>query len=118
MDKPTPRIDGSMLASFPNRTVRLVGRVESFKPGNTVSLYVPSIDNPSTERFDVTYSPDIKFQQGTWFEIIARVTEDLMVRAIDLYKIEQENVSEKALAGFIKFQHAVPELFYTGEDWL
>lgn len=108
-DHSTPRIDGSLLEQYTNRTVRVIGKVEEIQ-GSDLKLYTPS-DTSNNLTITVTTTPDLEFQQGLWYEIIGRVMDNLSLRAIDIQNFG-ENISEKAVAGLVKYSHKTPEIFY------
>ncbi|KAH3670269.1 hypothetical protein WICMUC_004922 [Wickerhamomyces mucosus] len=108
-DHLTPRVDGTLLQNFRNQTVRIVGRVDGLND-TQVTFYTPSYNADSTT-IQLTYSPDLSFEKGYWYEIIGRVSDELSVRAIDV-NFFGDNINEKAIAGLVHFAHrAAPELY-------
>ncbi|CCH46935.1 Replication protein A 14 kDa subunit [Wickerhamomyces ciferrii] len=105
----TPRIDGSLLEQYKNRTVRVIGKVEQID-GSNLKLYTPS-DNSNNLSITVSTTPDLEFQQGIWYEIIGRVLDNLTLRAIDIQNFG-ENINEKAVAGLVKYSNKSSEIFY------
>lgn len=116
MDKPTPRVDQSLSHQFNGQTVRVVGRVDGINQSeNRIKFYSPSPNNENV--MDLSYSQDLDFKQGHWYECVARVMGTSEVRAIDNTDIG-ENINEKALAGLIKHIHkSAPALFFDQSDY-
>lgn len=108
-DHSTPRIDGSLLEQYTNRTVRVIGKVEDIQ-GSNLRLYTPS-DNQKDLTITVSTTPDLNFEKGYWYEIIGRVMDNLSLRAIDIQNFG-ENINEKAVAGLVKYSHKASVIFY------
>lgn len=105
----TPRVDGSNLESYANRTVRIIGRVEEV--GNEVVFYTPSLAS-SNLKINLIPSNDLEdFEKGIWYEIIGRVSEDLKVRVIDI-KNFGDNIDENSVAGLVKYSQKASEIFH------
>jgi len=110
-DHSTPRIDGSLLEEYKNRTVRIIGKIESINlNNNTLKLYTPS-ENKKNLIINVTTTPDLEFEQGKWFEIIGRVMDDLSLRAIDIQNFGND-INEKAISGLVKFAQKYSIIFH------
>lgn len=114
-DHVTPRIDATLLQNFTSQTVRIIGRVDAQAGGNTLTFYVPSYQSTNLT-IQLSYSPDLQFQLGKWYEVIGRVSDDLSVRCVDSRELTFPNgVNEAAIAGMVHFSNKLAKPLYGTE---
>ncbi|KAH3685387.1 hypothetical protein WICPIJ_003625 [Wickerhamomyces pijperi] len=120
-DNVTPRVDATLLQNFVNSTVRIIGRVDSqvgSNANNILTFYVPSYKSTNLT-IQLSYTQDLQFQLGQWYEIIGRVNSDLSVRCVDSREFktpEGKQVNETAIAGLVHFSNKVARDIYGVEN--
>ncbi|ORX95555.1 replication factor A protein 3 [Basidiobolus meristosporus CBS 931.73] len=75
MDKPTPRINSSMLGQHTNKTVRIVGKVMQLQEGSAL------IESSDHGQISVSLNPGTTFSTP-YVEIIGIVQQDLSVQEL------------------------------------
>ncbi|KAK9703696.1 hypothetical protein K7432_010587 [Basidiobolus ranarum] len=75
MDKPTPRINSSMLSQYINTTVRIVGKVMQLQEPNAL------IESSDHGQISVSLNPGTTFT-SQYVEIIGIVQQDLSVQEL------------------------------------
>ncbi|PVV04150.1 hypothetical protein BB560_001351 [Smittium megazygosporum] len=103
MEKPTPRINSSLLPKYVDTTVRIVGKVQEHR-GTSVILQA-SDKKPVT----VELSPDCQIA-SEYVEIIGKVQNDLKVSGYSSIPLS-ENFDLDAYNGLVLASNSNPTIF-------
>ena len=72
-----PRVDSTLLESYKNRAVRMIGKAQVVNPHDSSVAFD---SNGSTK---LLLPPNIQMEEGQYYEVSAKVSDDLTVRVLD-----------------------------------